>query len=133
MNTLKNVFLLAVVILFSSCAATVIFPTSAVAPAADITSSKKADKNGNYSISITAKNLASPDRLDPHQSVYVAWIVTDTEGTKNIGRLINKNAQTATLETLTPFEFTEIFITAEGLADISYPTGIEIARARFKK
>lgn len=133
MNNLKNTFLLAVLFFLTSCASTVVFPTSDVAPAADISTTKKVDKNGNYHISITAKNLAAPDRLDPPQSVYIAWIKTHTEGTKNIGRLTNKNAQTATLETLTPFAFTEIFITAEGMADVSYPTGVEIARARFKK
>lgn len=133
MDKIRNTSLLALIFFFTSCATTVKFPTSSVTPAADITAKKKADKNGNFKISITAKNLASADRLEPPQSVYIAWIVTNTEGTRSIGRLTNKNAKTATIETLTPFAFTEIFITAEGQADISYPSGVEIARARFKK
>ncbi len=133
MDNLRNTSLLALLFFFASCATTVKFPTSAVTPAADISAKKKADKNGNFKVTITAKNLASADRLEPPQSVYIAWIVTNTEGTRSIGRLTNKNAKTATIETLTPFAFTEIFITAEGQADISYPSGVEIARAKFKK
>jgi len=133
MDNLRNTSLLVLLIFFTSCATTVKFPTSGVTPAADITAKKKADKNGNFKISITAKNLASADRLQPPQSVYIAWIVTNAEGTRSIGRFTNKNAKTATLETLTPFAFTEIFITAEGQDDISYPSGVEITRAKFKK
>lgn len=133
MKNLRNTALLAVLLIFTSCASTAIFSTSSVAPAAEISATKKADKNGNFKVSITAKNLASPDRLNPPQSVYIAWIVSNNQGTKNIGRLINKNAQTATLETLTPFAFTEVFITAEGQADVSYPQGVEISRAKFIK
>lgn len=125
--------MLALLFLFPACATTVNFPTSDVTPAADISATKKTDRNGNYKILVTAKNLASADRLEPPQSVYIAWIVTNTEGIRSIGRLTNKNAKTATIETLTPFAFTEIFITAEGKADVSSPLGIEISRAKFKK
>jgi hypothetical protein len=133
MFNLRNISLLALLIFFASCTSSVTFPTSGVTPAADITATKKEEKNGNFRISITAKNLASADRLEPPQSVYIAWIVTNTEGIKSIGRLTNKNAKTATIETLTPFAFTEIFITAEGEADVSYPSGLEITRAKFRK
>jgi hypothetical protein len=134
MENLRHTSFLALLFFFSSCGAnTVKFPTSGVTPAADISASKRADKNGNFKISVTAKNLAAANRLEPSQSVYIAWIVTETEGIRSIGRLTNKNAKTATIETLTPFAFTEIFITAEGQADISYPSGVEISRAKFKK
>jgi len=133
MKNIKNTSCIALLFLFFSCATTVKFPTSTVTPAADISAKKKADKNGNFKVTVTAKNLASADRLEPPQSVYIAWIVTNTEGTRSIGRLTNKNAKTATIETLTPFAFTEIFITAEGQDDISYPSGVEISRAKFKK
>jgi hypothetical protein len=133
MNNLKNIALLLILTIFTSCASTAIFPTSSFTPAADISTTRIADKNGNFRISIIAKNLASPDRLNPPQRVYVVWIVTHNEGTKNIGQLTNKNAQTAKLETVTPFAFSEVFITAEGQGDISYPNGVEISRARFNK
>jgi len=130
---MRNTSLLALILFFTSCASSVKFPTSEVTPAADISASKMEDKNGNFKITITAKNLASADRLNPPQSVYVVWIITETEGTRSIGRLTNKNVKTATIETLTPFAFNEIFITAEGQSEISYPSGVEITRAKFKK
>lgn len=133
MDNPKNSPLLALCFFFTSSATNIKFPTSTVTPAAEITATRKEDKNGNFKISVTAKNLASADRLVPPQSVYIAWIVTNTEGIRSIGRLTNKNAKTANIETLTPFAFTEIFITAEGQADISHPSGIEISRAKFKK
>jgi hypothetical protein len=133
MKNIKYISILAMLFIFTSCSTTVKFPTSGVAPAADISATKKEDKNGNFKVSITAKNLASADRLNPPKSAYVVWIVTKTDGIRSIGRLTNKNAKTASIETLTPFAFTEIFITAEDQLDISYPSGVEIARAKFKK
>ena len=70
---------------------------------------------------MTAKNLASADRVDPSKKNYNVWIVTENNGTKNVGMLVNKNAKTASLKTSTPFDVKEIFITAEDNADIQYP------------
>ena len=80
-----------------------------------------------------AKNLASPNRIDPSKKNYSVWIVTENNGTKNAGQLINKNAKKATLKTSTPYKFKEIFITAEDQGDYSYPVGIEISRTAFKE
>lgn len=62
---------------------------------------------------------------------YNVWIVTENNGTKNAGMLVNKNAKTASLKTSTPFDVKEIFIIAEDQGDYSYPVGIEIARTSF--
>jgi Flp pilus assembly protein CpaB len=132
MKKIQNVLLLAMALFVSACASSVKFPVSGIAPAAEITATKKADKNGNNKIAITANNLASAERLSPAQDVYVAWIVTKSEGIKSIGRLTNKNAKKATLETSTPFDFNEIFITAQGKDNITYPSGVEISRVKFK-
>ncbi len=59
-------------------------------------------------------------------------IVSETDGVRNIGKLKIKNAETAGIETLTPFKFSEVFITAEDQADVTYPGGIEITRIKFK-
>ena len=120
MKTFKRLSILALVLIISSCANTAKFPTM------------NQDNNGNYKISVTAKNLAAVERLNPPKNAYVVWIVTEKDGVRNIGKLLNKNAQTTGLETLVPFKFTEVFITAEDQVDASYPTGIEISRTRFK-
>ncbi len=133
MKTIKNVLLGVIVLLLTSCGSVAKFPTSNVAPASEITAKKKRDKNKNFVIEVTAKNLASADRLNPPKNNYSVWIVTGDNETKNIGQLINKNAQTTTLKTSTPFNVKEVFITAEDEGNNSYPQGIEISRTTFNK
>ncbi|KUO68892.1 MAG: hypothetical protein APF83_02080 [Lutibacter sp. BRH_c52] len=131
MKSLINLLFVTILVLLTSCATTAKFPVSSVTPAAEITAKKKQDKNNNYVIEVTAKNLASADRIDPSKKNYNVWIVTENNGTKNAGMLVNKNAKTASLKTSTPFDVKEIFITAEDQGDYSYPVGIEIARTSF--
>lgn len=132
MKSLINLLLVSVLVFLTSCATTAKFPVSSITPAAEITAKKKQDKNNNYIIEVTAKNLASADRVDPTKKNYNVWIVTENNGTKNAGMLVNKNAKTATLKTSTPFDVKEIFITAEDQGDYSYPVGVEISRTTFE-
>lgn len=131
MKTIKNITLGALVLLLSSCTSTVKFPISSITPAAVISAKMKHDKNKNNLIEINATNLASPDRLNPPKDNYVVWVVTKENGTKNVGLLTNKNAKKSSLNTTTPFEVEEIFITAEEKGNLSYPSGIEISRINF--
>lgn len=129
---MKTIFTLFVIIfLVSSCATTSKFPVSDITPAATINASRQQDKNGNYKISVVANNLSSADRLNPPKKVYVVWITTEQNGTKNLGQLKNKNAQKASLETVTSFDPQQIFITAEDEGNISYAAGPEISRVSF--
>lgn len=132
MKALINLSLVTVLLFLTSCATTAKFPVSSVAPAAEITAKKTQDKNKNFVIEVTAKNLASADRIDPSKKNYNVWIVTENNGTKNVGMLVNKNAKTASLKTSTPFDFKEIFITAEDEGNYSYPVGIEISRTTIE-
>lgn len=131
MKNLKTITLLAILFLIASCANISKFPVSSVIPAADIQVQRQHDKNGNSKITIKAKNMAGVERLTPPRTAYVAWIVSEKDGVRNIGQLKNKNAGMAELETLVPFNFTEVFITAEDVVDASYPNGVEISRIRF--
>jgi len=132
MKTFKMLTISALVILLSSCATSIKFPVSTVAPAADIVASVTKDQNGNTKITIKAKNLAAAERLNPPKAAYVVWIVTERDGIHNIGRLSNKNVQSTGLETLTPFKFTEVIITAEDYADAIIPAGIELTRIQLR-
>lgn len=131
MRTIKNLAIIGVVALLTSCVSTVKFPVSNTVPGADITVTKSQDKNKNYVIVLTAKNLAEASRLNPPKNNYSVWIITDDGTTKNIGQLSNKNAQKAVLKTVTPFDVKEIFITAEDQGNLTYPEGIEISRITF--
>jgi hypothetical protein len=127
-----HVYLLSfLTLLITSCATTGKFPVSEVIPAADIDLKVKEDKNENFKISINAKHIASPDRLTPPASYYVVWVDT-YDGYKNVGQLRSKNAKKAELQTLSPFQFHEILITAESNGDASYPEGVIISRTTFE-
>ncbi len=65
MRTIKHLAIIGVVALMSACASTANFPVSSTVPAADITATKKQDKNKNYVIEVTARNLAEASRLNP--------------------------------------------------------------------
>jgi len=133
MKIIKNLAIIGVVALMTSCASTAKFPVSSTVPAAVITAEKKQDKNNNYVIELTARNLAEISRVNPQMKNYSVWIVADNGNTKNVGQLTNKNAKKAVLKTVTPFNVKEIFITAEEKGDLSYPEGIEISRTTFSK
>ncbi|MBN2807111.1 MAG: hypothetical protein JXR22_10675 [Prolixibacteraceae bacterium] len=111
---------------FSACATKVIFLSSAVVPAAQGTVTIKEDGNKNYFIKIQTKNLADSQKLTPPKNVYVVWLVTDNNSTKNIGQIISTSGSMSTklkssFETVSSFRPNKIFITAENEADISYP------------
>jgi len=131
---MKKIILSAVLIfLMTSCATTAKFPVSDVVPTADITAKIKKDKQNNFGITITAKYLASAERLSPPKNTYVVWIVTKESGVNNSGQLKNENAKKNSLKTLTSFEPLEIFITAEDEGTVTFPTGTEISRTVLRR
>lgn len=133
MKKLSFISILALVFLISSCVTTAKFPVSKVVPAADIVAKKKQDKNGNYKLTVTAKNLASAERVSSEGKNYVVWVESASNEIRGIGRLINKNGETASIEALVPFNFKVVFITAEDKDEVSIPSGTEIARVEFIK
>lgn len=133
MNHHNYILVIIIILLLSSCTATTRFPVSTTVPAAEITAIRKKDKNNNYVVEITAKYLAEANRLQPPKNNYCVWIITNDGVTKNIGQLSVSNIKKTVLKALTPFEFKEIFITAEDRGDVAYPSGVEISRTKFKK
>jgi hypothetical protein len=126
----RNIFIVAAMVLmmftFSSCATKAIFLSSAVVPAAEGIVTVKEDGNKNFVIKIQTTNLADSQRLTPPKNVYVVWMVTDNNITKNIGQIISSSGTLssklkASFETVSSFRPTKIFITAENEANIQYP------------
>jgi hypothetical protein len=132
MNTSKTLLFAIFILTLSSCASTAKFPISNLVPAADITAKKKTDNHKNITLEITAENLASPNRLNPPGNNYSIWIVTKDNSIKNVGQLITKNARKSTFKAITPFDFSEVFITVENHGDLPAPTGKEISRTKLK-
>jgi hypothetical protein len=131
MKLFNYFFVLTLFVVFASCATTAKFPVSSVVPAAEISAKKSTDDNKNNTLEITARNLASPDRLIPAGTNYSIWVVSKGQGAKNVGQLLVTNGGKATFKTTTAFDFDEVFITVENQSDLSYPTGVEISRTKF--
>ena len=89
------------------------------------------DGNNNYSLDVSVTNLAEPSRLQPKKELYVVWLVTKENITKNVGQLRSSSGFfSSTLEgkltTVSPFKPEYVFITAEDNAAILYPVGTVI-------
>lgn len=131
-NKVKEISLiiafLVVIFSFTSCSNKVPFKTSSVVPAAKGTVKIKSGKNNNYVIKIELSDLAKPERLQPPRNVYVVWMATTSNATKNIGQIETSTSflskqLTSSFETISPIKPTKIFITAEENANIQYPMG----------
>lgn len=129
-SDIKKLFLgaLAIIMLltFTSCGKNIAFQNSSIVPAAEGKVSVKKDSNKNYSIGIKISNLAEVSRLQPSKNVYVVWMETEESLVKNIGQIKSdtgfmSSKLKASFETVTSFEPSKIFITAEDNADVQYP------------
>jgi Zn-dependent protease with chaperone function len=112
-------------LLFAACATRSRFAVSTVVPAAVGEVKVKKDGNNNYAVNVSVENLAEPNRLPQPKNVYVVWADTPN-GVQNLGRLdVDKGFITgklkASLETVTPYKPSRVFITAEDAATITYP------------
>ncbi|RZJ72110.1 MAG: hypothetical protein EOO45_11195 [Flavobacterium sp.] len=113
---------------FSSCSTNLKFLNSTVVPAAKGSVKVSKDNNENFLLAVKVVNLAEPERLTPRKNMYVVWMVTSGNITKNLGRLNSSSGYftsslEGTLSTVTPFKPDYVFITAENTAAIQYPTG----------
>ena len=141
-NIRKNVILgiFAVIIVFSvnSCATSVSFLNSSVAPAAEGSVKIKMDKNNNYAIMISISNLAESTRLQPSKQTYIVWMVTDRELTKNIGQLNSSKgfmskALKGSFKTVSSDKPVKIFISAEDDVSVQYPgTQVVLSTDKFQ-
>jgi len=116
-----------------SCARKINFYTSTVVPAAQGAIKVKKDKNQNYSVQVNLVNLSEPERLQPAKRNYVVWMESRRNGVKNLGQLrtssgLFSSKMKASLNTVTSFQPSSFFITAEDYPDVQYPGPYVIMR-----
>ena len=118
---------LMVTILLSSCARKMHFANSPIVPAATGYAQVKKDKNGNYIISVSVRNLAEAKRLTPPKNVYVVWMESAGNSSKNLGQMksssgILSSKLKGSMQGTATSKPTAIFITAEDDGDVQYPS-----------
>jgi hypothetical protein len=137
-TTCLTIGILFLAFLFQSCATKYPFNNSFIVPAAEGSVKVSTDKNNNYKAVLSVKRLAEPSRLNPSRQVYVVWMETVQNGTKNIGQLITSSSflsheLKSSLTTVSSFEPVAFFITAEDNAGIQYPEGQEVLRTHLSR
>jgi len=125
--------LLLISFMLPSCARKMSFQTSTVVPAAEGSVKVKKNKNKNYDINLSVIRLADPSRLNPPKKVYIVWMDTEQNGTKEVGQLNTSSSllsktMKSSLKTSVPFQPTDFFITAEDDADMHSPSGQVVLR-----
>ncbi|MEO9147083.1 MAG: hypothetical protein ABI237_16160 [Ginsengibacter sp.] len=119
--------LLLIAFMLPSCARKMSFQTSNVVPAAEGSVKVKKNKNKNYDINLSVIRLTDPSRLDPPKKVYIVWMNTEQNGTKDAGQLktsssLFPNAMKSSLKPSVPFQPTGVFVTAGDDADMHSPS-----------
>jgi hypothetical protein len=109
----------------TSCSNTLHFVPSTVVPGANGSVKVKTDKNNNYAIDVSVRDLAEPSLLTDPKANYVVWMETQN-GTQNLGRLrtsrgLFSKSMKGSLVTVTPHTPIKFLITAEDQADARYP------------
>jgi len=86
------------------------------------------DQNGNRKLKLEVQHLAKPSTLTPAQTNYVVWILARGREPENKGQLSVNEKLEGKLETTTPYEAFDIFVTAEGNPNVAAPEGLEVLR-----
>jgi len=108
--------------LVNSCGTTVNFPVSDYLPAADVKAKIKKDENNIFEVTVKADHMAEPKRLTPPQKRYIVWIVDIDGANHKIGELDPDKSKEAELNTMTPYEPVQLFITAEDRKNPDWPS-----------
>jgi len=110
-------------VLVSCGTSKMMFENSSVVPAATGEVKVKKDKNENYAIDVSVKNLAPPQKLSPSKDLYMVWMEDGKNPVQKLGRIDPSSSLKGSLTALATVKPTKLFITAEDNAEVTYPTG----------
>jgi hypothetical protein len=127
----SGIFLLAMMLIITSCATNESFLNSSVVPGASGNVKVKRDKNQNYVIDLKVADLAAVDKLQSAKQMYVVWMETERGNFENLGQMQTSTGfmskqRKASLETVSSFKPIRFFITAENEKNARYPDQVTI-------
>ncbi|MEO6719517.1 MAG: hypothetical protein ABIN67_04085 [Ferruginibacter sp.] len=113
-------------IVLTSCAKKLTFARSPVVPAATGKVKYKKDDNNNYNITVDVENLAEAKNLTPPRELYVVWMESDRNRSRNIGQIdissgLFSNKLKGSLKAVSTSKPSRFFITAEDDGNVQYP------------
>jgi hypothetical protein len=125
-SILLGILVIGMVLPFTASAKKIKFLPSTVVSAAKGYVKVKTDNNKNHVIKIEIRDLADVERLNSSKISYVVWMETDQGRTENLGQLNSSSGflsrqMKASLETVSSYKPTKIFVTAEEFVNAQYP------------
>ncbi len=107
-------------------------PTQAVAAAKGNVRAERTD-SGNTRLDVQVQHLAPPGKVVPGAQVYVVWAQRDdASAPQNLGALAVGGDRKGKLETLTPLDRFEVFLTPEQVPAAAEPTSEPVMRSRVE-
>jgi hypothetical protein len=125
-SILMGILVAGMIIPFNACSQKIKFMNSSVVPAAQGYVKVKTDNNKNNVIKIEIRDLADVERLQASKVSYVVWMETNQGRTENLGQLNSSSGfmskqMKASLETVSSYMPTKIFVTAEEFENAQNP------------
>jgi hypothetical protein len=107
--------------------------TTPTVPAAEGTVEAKRGPNQNTAVSVEVRHLAKPQRIESGATTYVVWARPLQYGdVQNLGALKIDDELKGKLETVTPLQSFQLFITAEPAPTVSSPSGEPLLTANVR-
>jgi hypothetical protein len=107
-------------------------PTHAVPAAKGNVRAQRTD-SGNTRLDVEVQFLAPPGRVAPGSQVYIVWAQRDDKSApQNIGALPVGSDRKGKLQTLTPLDRFEVFLTPEPGPGATEPTNEPVMRSRVE-
>jgi hypothetical protein len=92
------------------------------------------DRNGNTTVEVSVKHMASPESLTPAKNNYVVWIQPRGKDAEALGVLrINGETLEGSLTATTPYKDFDIVITAEDNAKPELPSSTVILKGTVER
>lgn len=130
----KIVFVLPGLFLVGGCAGARILENAPEAVATEAKAEVDRSSNANSRIQLKIKHLAKPEKFSPSAKNFVVWVsAKDSGNAQNVGAFNVDDDLKAEIETLTPHERFELFITAEPSRNASAPTGRKLVWGDLKQ
>lgn len=103
------------------------------APAAEGKVITENDRNGNTSVEIHVKHMATPHSLTPAKQAYLVWVQPRGKDPELLGALrVNEDLE-GSLKATTPYKDFELLITAEENMKPESPSGMVILKGSVER
>ncbi|HKV94340.1 MAG TPA: hypothetical protein VJW20_17460 [Candidatus Angelobacter sp.] len=103
------------------------------APAAEGKVTTDTDRNGNTSVEVEVKHMATPQSLTPAKQDYLVWVQGRGQSPELLGALRVNSDLEGSLKATTPLKEFDILITAEDTMKPETPSSMVVLRGNIER